>query len=110
KALFEISPTRAEFLSNLFSRPRTQDFTDSLGLEGMFRRLDRIRPERTLYKQTLQSIVDSTKRHQLALSSTDFERIEYIFNAFYNGGPQMDYKFASATPTQNVPSFVRLML
>src|SRR5262245_46835963 len=33
KALFEMSPTRAEFLSNLFSRPPSADLSDSAGLE-----------------------------------------------------------------------------
>ena len=110
KALFELSQTRAEFLSNLFSRPRRPDFADSLGLEGMFNALEKIRPSRDMFKQTLQAIQNATKRHGFRLSPKDLERIEYIFNAFYNGGPKMDYKFASATPSQNVPSFVSLML
>jgi hypothetical protein len=76
----------------------------------MFKALERIRPSRDLFKQTLSGIQDSVKRHGLRLSMEDLERIEYILNAFYNGGPKVDYKFASATPTQNVPSFVSLML
>jgi hypothetical protein len=110
KALFEMSPTRADFLSNLFSRPRNADLADTSGLDRMFDALDRIRPSRAMFNQTLQSMRQSMSRHKFALSSKDLDRIEYIFNAFYNGGPKMDYKFQSATPSQRVPPFDRLML
>jgi hypothetical protein len=109
KALFEMSPTRADFLSNLFSRPRSADLADSSGLEGIFRELDRIKPSRALFDKTLQSINDNLKRHKFALSEKDLDRIRYVFDVFYRGGPRMDYRFASATPTQNVPNFVSLM-
>lgn len=109
KELFEMSPTRAEFLSNLFSRPRTADLTDSLGLEGMFSGLETIRPTKAMYDKTLQTIKDLLNQHKYTLSRKDLDGVSKVFNAFYQGGPQMDYKFASATPTQNVPSFVRLM-
>jgi len=109
KALFEMSPTRAEFLSNLFSRPRTAELTDSLGLEGMFNALEDIRPSSAMHDKTLQSIKDNLKQHQYKLSGKDLSGVTKVFDAFYRGGPRMDYRFASATPTQNVPSFVSLM-
>jgi hypothetical protein len=109
KALFEMSPTRAAFLSNLFSRPRNANLADTSGLEGMFDALEAIRPNRVVYDKTLQAIKDNLKQHQYRLSGKDLNGIEKVFNAFYQGGPQMDYKFASATPTQRVPSFVGLM-
>jgi hypothetical protein len=109
KVLFEISPTRADFLSNLFSRPRSANLADSSGLDGMFTELERIRPSRALFDKTLTAIKDSLKAHKYALSGKDLDRIRHILDVFYRGGPQMDYRFASATPTQNVPSFVRLM-
>jgi hypothetical protein len=110
KALFEMSDTRADFLSNLFSRPRNAGLADSSGLDGMFDAMDRIQPSRAMFNQTLQAMRQSMARHKFALSSKDLGRIEYIFSAFYNGGPKMDYKFQSATPSQRVPSFARLML
>jgi hypothetical protein len=109
KALFEMSPTRADFLSNLFSRPRSADLADSSGLEGMFNELERIKPSRALFDKTLQAIKDNLKQHKFTVSGGDLDRIRFVFDVFYRGGPQMDYKFASATPSQRVPSFVRLM-
>ena len=109
KALFEMSPTRADFLSNLFSRPRSAELADSSGLEGMFNELERIKPSRALFDKTLQAIKDNLKQHKFALSGKDLDQIRYVFDVFYRGGPQMDYKFASATPSQRVPRFVRLM-
>src|SRR5678816_708939 len=69
----------------------------------------RQRPNRALFDRTLKAIKDAVKAHQYPLSGKDLDRITHILDVFYQGGPQMDYRFASATPTQNVPSFVRLM-
>src|SRR6185369_10085223 len=56
-------------------------------------------------------IRDRLKReHQFALTADDLEKIGYIFNVFYRGGPNMDYQYASASPNASVPSFYKLML
>lgn len=76
----------------------------------MFEALNDIRPERAMFSSTLQAMHESMRRHNFALSARDRDRIEFIFNAFYNGGPKMDYKFQSATPSQRVPQFSSTML
>jgi hypothetical protein len=111
KALFEMSTNRVEFVSRLFSRPRPKSLTDNLSVEELFKQINATKRSESLQKETIQAIKDRlVKQHQFGLSPKDVDRIEYIFKVFYDGGPRMDYKFQSSTPTQNVPSFEALML
>jgi hypothetical protein len=59
-----------------------------------------------LYASTLQAIKDRlVRQHKFALPAEDVQKIEYIFNVFYRGGPRMDYGFASTAPNPYVPSY-----
>src|SRR5262249_31901195 len=61
--------------------------------------------------QTLQVIKERlTRQHQFKLSADDEEKIDYIFNVFFRGGPQMDYAYASVAPNYAVPSYYNLMV
>jgi hypothetical protein len=46
-----------------------------------------------------------TRQHRFGLSTDDEQKIEYIFNVFFRGGPRMDYGFASTAPNPYVPSY-----
>jgi len=111
KAIFEMAPDRATFLSRLFSRPRPAQLTDASSLEDVFNAFNKVAPSDPLKKETLTAIKDQlVKVHKFDLSKNDLSKIELILGVFYNGGPRMDYRFKSATPTQNVPSFESLMM
>jgi hypothetical protein len=110
KALFEMSPTRGDFLSKLFSR-RTDDLGGTvLAPAPLLSLINSARPDQEMYKETLQAIRDRlTKQHQFKLTADDIQKIDYIFNVFFRGGPRMDYAYASRSPNSSVPSFYNLM-
>jgi hypothetical protein len=111
KALFEMAPDRAEFVSRLFSRPKPRGLTATSSAEEIFKAFEPVTGNTDLYKQTLQAIKDRlVKQHQFKLVGDDEQKIEYVFNAFLRGGPRMDYSYASTSPNNQVPSYYNLMV
>lgn len=89
KALFEMSANRGEFLSRLFSRrPRSAQSDPQASVESLFDALASGRGDAQLFAQNLQSIKDRLqKTHVFPLTAADMRTIDYIYNAFYRGGP-----------------------
>jgi hypothetical protein len=111
KALFEMSPDRTEFVARLFSRRSTIESASSASPAQLLSAINSARPDAALYNETLQAIKDRlTRQHKFSLSPDDLERIGYIFRVFYQGGPRMDYRYASASPNASVPSLYTLMV
>ena len=110
KALFEMAPDRAEFVSRLFSRPRSAGLDAASAAGDLLNAINTARPNALLYAETLQAMKDRlVRQHQFKLSGSDQERIDYIFKVFYEGGPRMDYAYASRSPNATVPSYYNLM-
>jgi len=111
KALFEICPDRADFVSKLFSRKRPAGLSAATDAEALFKAYDSQRSDAQLYTETLAAIKDRLiKSHKFTFVGDDVQKIEYVFNAFYRGGPRMDYATASSSPNQQVPSYYNLMV
>jgi hypothetical protein len=110
KALFEMSPTRSEFVSRLFSRRPASPVATTASAVTLFNAIQKVRPDPQLYQETLRAMKDRLiRQHQFQLSANDQQKIEYVFKVFYDGGPGMDYAYASATPNNQVPSYYLLM-
>src|SRR5215467_3117277 len=106
KALFEMADNRADFVSLLFSRKRPAGLDANSSAEALFQAIAEAKPDPQLYARTLQAIKDRLiRQHRFALSPDDQQKIEYIFNVFFRGGPRMDYGFASTAPNPYVPSY-----
>jgi hypothetical protein len=111
KALFEMASDRVEFISRLFSRPKPPRLPASATAEEIFKAFEPVSGNLDLYKQTLQSIKDRlVRQHQFKLAGDDEQKIEYVFNVFFRGGPRMDYAYASSSPNNAVPSYYNLMV
>ena len=111
KALFEMAADRTEFASRLFSRrvPSVPGRTPSA--TELMNTINSAKPDAQFYADTLQAIRSRlVQQHQFPLSNDDLGKIEYIFKVFYQGGPRMDYSYASASPNASVPSFHNLMV
>jgi hypothetical protein len=109
KALFEMAPDRATFLSRLFSRPRPLSSR-------------KIRALRAYLILSISSSIGESetgdthcdqdrlvKVHKFELSKNDLSKIDLIFNVFYSE----DHEWITGSrvhSTQNVPSFEGLML
>ncbi|HLQ76724.1 MAG TPA: hypothetical protein VK210_05185 [Terriglobia bacterium] len=110
KALFEMSTDRADFVSQLFSRRRPAGLGTGTSARALFDAFERIRPDSQLYNETLAGIKDRlVRQHGFKLSADDQDKIGYIFRVFFEGGPRMDYAYASASPNRSVPSYYALM-
>jgi hypothetical protein len=110
KALFEMAPDRAEFVSRLFSRPRAAGLGTTSTAADLLNAVSAARPNALMYEETLKAMKDRlVRQHQFKLSNSDQERIGYIFKVFYEGGPRMDYAYASRSPNASVPSYYNLM-
>jgi len=89
KALFEMSANRGEFLSRLFSRPlRSAQSDPQASVDRIFDALAGGRGDAQFVAQNLQAIKDRLqKTHAFPLTAQDLRTIDYIYNAFYRGGP-----------------------
>ena len=106
KALFEMADNRADFVSLLFSRKRPAGLDGNTSVADLCQAVAAAKADPQVYAATLQAIKDRlVRQHRFALSADDQQKIEYIFNVFYRGGPRMDYGFASTAPNPYVPSY-----
>src|SRR6266704_1541170 len=83
KALIELSADRAEFLSRLFSRKRTEGMGPNSTPEELFTAYDNVEPDRQLFLANLQAIkAQLEERHKFKLSSDDEASIEFVYRSF----------------------------
>jgi hypothetical protein len=111
KALFELSPDRATFVGNLFSRVRPAGLDSKTSPAALFAAYENAKVAPDLYAKNLQAIKASMTKHGYALSSEDLNKIEYVFQVFSKGGPGITYEFSSASPSSlvNPTSYARIM-
>jgi hypothetical protein len=103
KAVFEMSPTRAEFLSRLFSRKIPAGLTDKTTSRALFQAFRTSPPDKELYRQNLKAIKDRLlNEHRFRLSLEDLSSIGEIYvtffdadNAFYMTGQNAYFGGAS---------------
>jgi len=103
KAVFEMSPTRADFLSRLFARRIPSGLTEKSTARALFQAFRTSPPNRELYRQNLKAIKDRLlNEHRFRLSLEDLASIDEIYlvffdadNAFYTTGPNAYYAGAS---------------
>jgi hypothetical protein len=114
KSLFELSSDRADFLSRLFSRKRPAGLSASASIGDMFAAYDAVQPNEDLYRSNLKAVLDHlTKDHGFKLRDEDPEGIDYVYHeAFFKGGPYLNYSFGSAGGMggMNSPTYEQLML
>jgi hypothetical protein len=108
KALFEISPDRATFLSHLFSRARPADVREGMAAGELFVAYDRVAPTRALYEQTLGAVLDRlTTTHGFTLTDEDKATIGVVLSSFYDGGPSLAYAMTNGR-SPRYPTFAEL--
>lgn len=94
KALIEMSDNRADFLSRLFSRPRPAGLDTTSPAQLLFDAYKAEPPDSSLRRKTLASVIDRLQNgHRLALSDGDLRSLRYVFDAFYGGGPTINYSY-----------------
>jgi len=92
KALFELSPDRAAFVSRLFSRKRPDGLKTSSTASEIFTAYSKVEGSEALYKENLKAVGDHlVKKHGFALSAEDLEGIDYVYHSFFWYGPDIQY-------------------
>ena len=96
KALVEMSPTRADFVSRLFSRPRPMRSAPNDPAAAVLAASAREIPSDALFKTNLHAVLARlSDRHGFSLSDSDRSSIEAIYRMFFRHGSQISYAPAS---------------
>jgi hypothetical protein len=110
KALFEISPDRAEFVSRLFSRKKPAGLGATSSVDAILQAFESAPSDPQLNAETLRAIKDRLiKQRQFKPVGDDEAKLEYVFNVFSRGGPMMDFGFPSGAPNNTLPSYINLL-
>jgi hypothetical protein len=108
KALFELSDTRAEFVTRLFSRLGAERVDSDATSEALLLALRNSPGDRTLFNQTLAQVfrllIDD---HGFKLTPVDKAMIEHVYGAFFEHGPAISYVFEATDDWH--PHYMQLM-
>jgi hypothetical protein len=100
KALIEISPDRADFVSRLFSKARPPGLGPQSTIAEIMTAFDHVATSADLYHANLKAVDDQlVKHHGFALSADDLQQIQNIYYAFFWEGPSLRY---SSVPGGNL--------
>ena len=110
KALIELSPTREEFLSRLFSRPAPAQLATNDSAEALLAAFQNVEPDPVAFERNRAEIYAHLQHtHGFSLSRTDLGGIDYVYRAFYSAGPEIRYSFGRGSGWQPFPSYRDLM-
>jgi hypothetical protein len=111
KALFELSADRAEFVSRLFSRKRPDGLDKNSSAMDIFNAYKDVSSSETLFKENLKAIDEVlVNKHHFTLSDGDLQGVEYVYHAFYNFGPGINYSSTGGFGARYQPSYADLMV
>ena len=126
KAFIEMSADRAGFLSRLFARKRPASLASGnagnagksgaagnvTDIEQLMAAYQHEEPSAELFDRNLEAAKDwLLKHHSFALTADDLSGIEYVYKAFYDGGPDLNYSFPNGGFFRggNFPTYADLM-
>jgi hypothetical protein len=110
KALFELSSSRAEFLSRLFGRP-VPDLPKTASTEQIFSAFGKMASDVDLARGNLQTILHHLReKHRFNLSMDDTKSLTFVYNSFVTAGPEIRYSFPNQYAWRRFPSYSELML
>jgi hypothetical protein len=97
KAAIEMSPTRADFLALIFSRPRPAGLADTASAMTLMQAYLAAPADSIRYRKNLAAITDQlVGRHHFALTQDDLASLAYVYEAFFNAGPELTYSFSTS--------------
>jgi hypothetical protein len=92
KAIFELSATRADFVSMLFSRPRPEGLTADAPVGTLFRAFAPVATDEIFYERNFSAIDDRLRKaHGIALSAPEQNGLRNIYRAFFDRGYALRY-------------------
>jgi hypothetical protein len=111
KALMEMSPDRASFLSRLFSRERPAGLTPEASAQDLFAAYDALPATDSNYRRNLAAVIEwLTTKRRLPLSAEDIAGIDHIYRtAFFADGPDLGYRLTGQGRNSQHPTYAYLM-
>jgi len=110
KAVFELSPSRAEFLSLLFSRPRPRHLGPRSGVRDFFEAFAVVPASADSFAANLEGIRSRlVEQHGFVLSDQDLGALRDVYSAFFEAGPELKYSFRSSRRGRPFPTYAELM-
>ena len=90
KAIFEMSATRADFISMLFSLPRPARVDNEAPIATIWNSFVGVAGDAALMQANLTKIRDNiTRTHQFALTAEEVSMLRYVYESFFSFGPQI---------------------
>ena len=88
KAIFEMAPDRADFISILFSKRRPPGVDSSTTIQNIWEAYWNVPSDSTMWRTNYARIVELlTKTHGFKIAPTEIEQLKWVFDAFYMCGP-----------------------
>jgi hypothetical protein len=110
KALFEMAPNRAEFLSRLLSRERPRGLDSRSSVRDLFEGFARAPASPRRFAGNLKDVRNRLlKKHHFKLGDEDLGGLKYVYTAFFEAGPELQYSFGSTRRGRPFPTFADLM-
>lgn len=110
KALFELSETRADFISRLFSRPKPEGLTPAAGVDELFAAYAGVPANESLYAANLELIERHLSgTHGFALLDGDREGIRFVYRSWFEAGPDLHYQLTGSGRAGGFPTYADLM-
>jgi hypothetical protein len=110
KAIFELSPTRADFLSRLFSRPLSKHLNASSTASDLMEAAAIGKPDRGSFTSNLEQVRRQlVEHHRWALDPADMAVLTRVYEAFFEAGPGIQYSVRSFRRGPGFPSYAELM-
>jgi hypothetical protein len=110
KAIFELSPTRAEFLSRLFSRTLSKHLGPGSTANELMEAATIGIPSRGLFAANLAEVrARLAARHRWPVGDSDFAGMTHVYEAFFDQGPDIRYSMRSFGRGRPFPTFAELM-
>jgi hypothetical protein len=110
KALIEMSPTREEFLSRLFSRPIPANTSATDSAMALLTAFEKEEADGVAFERNRTEIYARLQGHHgFTLSRADLGGIDYVYRAFYSSGPDIRYSFGRGAGWQAFPTYKDLM-
>jgi hypothetical protein len=110
KAIVEQSGDRGEFMSMLFSRPKPPGLVSNATPEALVAAFSAAPSNEKLFEKNLKAITDRlVSHHHFRLTGADLRSIEYVYRAFFSGGPELRYSFPRGPWFAGFPTYGELL-
>lgn len=112
KAIFQLSPTRAEFLSRLISRPLPKDarLKADASINDIMNLLNKLVADDKTYAENLATIRKVIQEDfQFPLSETDQKSLEYVYKNFRDDGLDIQYRVDGTWGNNGFPSLQEII-